>query len=717
MDSTRASGDNPDVQWARAQRRAAVAWGLWSLCLAFAVVAAAMMAVNWNVTPEAPGVTEAIYLLSTFASASVGAFLARRRPDNPLGWLFLGVGAVEITAGSAAKGYANYVLFTTPGAGPGGELAAWANAWSMSVSLALITFALLLYPTGRLPSPRWRPFAIGVVAVAILAVLFTAFKPGVMDGPNVPHIPNPLGVPALASVLRVAEFFVLALVAAWLIGAASLIVRFRRSADDERQQVKWLLFPSVTMASAFAAAGTLNVVFGYSFTAVNWLFLLGIIAGIGVPIGAACGILKYRLLDIDLVIRHSVVYGALWLAITVAYLAGLAALGVTAAGQLPVGLAIVLTIAATLVFPPVIRLVDRIVGRWLFGEHADHYELLTEFGQTLERVDEPAELGPQIADTVRHALDLRWARVLLRWGEHRLELVGESGQRPAHHGAPAAAVPLVAGGVDIGAIECGPKISGQFSDRDHDLLRTLARQAALGFHNAHLAAELAARLDEIRRQADELLASRTRIVHAQDTERRRLERDLHDGVQQDLVSLVMKLQLARKQLHRDQLTDTTLTELQTEARQTLADLRELARGIHPPVLTDRGIVAALETRAAQLPISVRIETDPALRERRFATALETAAYFCCTEAMTNTLKHANAATSVIQITADDEQLIVQITDDGKGFNPATATGTGLTAMRDRLESLGGRLAITSQPGRGTRITGTLPATLKEPTDA
>lgn len=601
MDTTHTAGDNSDVQSARAKRRAAVAWGLWSLCVAFAAVAAALMAVNWDVTPQAPGVTEAIYLGSTFASASVGAFLAHRRPGNPLGWLFLAVGTVEIIAGSAASGYATYVLFTAPGAGPGGDLAAWANAWSMSVSLALITFALLLYPTGRLPSPRWRPFALGVVAVAVLAVLFTALKPGQMDGPNVPHVSNPVGLPALAGVLGVAEFFVLAMVAAWLIGAASLIVRFRRSAGDERQQVKWLLFPSVTMAAAFAAAGTLNVVFRYPFTAVNWLFLLGIIAGIGGPIGAACGILKYRLLDIDLVIRRSVVYGALWLAITVAYLVALAALGVTAPGQLPIGVAIVLTIAATVVFPPVVRLVDRIVGRWLFGEHPDHYELLTEFGHTLEQLDEPAELGPPIADTVRHALDLRWARVLLRWDEYQHELVGHAGIVADREAEPATSAPLLAGGAEIGVIECGPKTTGQFSDRDHTLLHTLARHAALGFHNAHLAAELAARLDEIRRQADELLASRTRIVHAQDTERRRLERDLHDGVQQDLVSLVMKLQLARNQLRRDALTDTTLAELQTEARHTLADLRELAAAsTHPYSPT-----TASSPRSKPVPLNCR----------------------------------------------------------------------------------------------------------------
>ncbi len=558
VDSTRTVGDNSGVQEARAQGSAAVAWGLWSLCVALTLFTAVAMVVNWNITPEAAGALEAIYLVTMVATATVGAFLVRRRPSNPLGWLFLIAATVEITAGSAANGYATYVLFTAPGAGPGGEVAAWTTAWSIPISLALITFALLLYPTGKLPSPRWRPFAIGVVVAAALATPITAIRPGRLDGPNAPAIPNPFSVPALDGVLGpLAEVVVLTMVALWVIGAASLIMRLRRSAGDERQQVKWLLFPSVTMASAFAAAGIVNLIFGFSFAAVGWLLLIGIIAGIGIPIGAACGILKYRLLDIDLVIRRSVIYGALWLAITVVYLAVLAAIGVTTAGRLPVGLPIVLTIAATLAFPPVVRFVDRVVGRWLFGEQPDHYELLTEFGQTLERVDEPTELGPQIADTVRYALDLRWARVLLRWNEHQHELVGESGPPPGHHSSPAASAPLVAGGAEIGVVECGPKISGQFSDRDHDLLRSLARQAALGFHNAHLAAELAARLDEIRRQADELLASRARIVHAQDTERRRLERDLHDGVQQDLVSLVMKLQLARKQLHRHQLTDTS----------------------------------------------------------------------------------------------------------------------------------------------------------------
>jgi signal transduction histidine kinase len=154
----------------------------------------------------------------------------------------------------------------------------------------------------------------------------------------------------------------------------------------------------------------------------------------------------------------------------------------------------------------------------------------------------------------------------------------------------------VHGGERTGVIECGPKVEGSFTERDHELLATLARQAALGIHNARLAAELAARLDEIGRQAEELSASRARIVRAQDAERRRLERNLHDGVQQEIISLIAKLRLARNQLERDPgRAEATIAELQGEARQVLKDLRELAQGIHPAVLSDRGLLEAIRS--------------------------------------------------------------------------------------------------------------------------
>jgi signal transduction histidine kinase len=174
---------------------------------------------------------------------------------------------------------------------------------------------------------------------------------------------------------------------------------------------------------------------------------------------------------------------------------------------------------------------------------------------------------------------------------------------------PTVTAPLVHNGEQIGAIDCGPKLDGQFGPKDHQLLATLGRQTALAIRNARLTTELAARLDEIQHQAHELAESRTRIVQAGEQERRRIERNIHDGVQQELVALLAKIRLARNHLARDpQLAERTLSEVQEDTRQVIENLRELARGIHPPILSDRGLLEAIEAQVARLPSGSRRAT-------------------------------------------------------------------------------------------------------------
>ena len=192
--------------------------------------------------------------------------------------------------------------------------------------------------------------------------------------------------------------------------------------------------------------------------------------------------------------------------------------------------------------------------------------------------------------------------------------------------------------------------------------------------------------------------------------RRRIERDIHDGVQQELVALLAKARLARNQLMRDpRLAETTLTELQADARQALEDLRELAHGIHPPLLSDRGLLEAIEAQTGRLPVPVRIDADGLERGTRYATEIEGAAYFLVCEGLANALKHAWATRIEVRLAALPDGLRVEVADDGRGFEPCGVASSGLRGLADRVEALGGQLEIVSRPAGGTRLIALLPA--------
>jgi signal transduction histidine kinase len=256
-------------------------------------------------------------------------------------------------------------------------------------------------------------------------------------------------------------------------------------------------------------------------------------------------------------------------------------------------------------------------------------------------------------------------------------------------------VPLAYGESISGRLECGPRSEGRYRERDRELLMTLARQAALAIHNARLARELR--------------DSRGRIVRAEELGRRRLERDIHDGVQQELVALLAKLRLARDQVGRNPAAVAELLEdVHEETKLAIRDLRAVAQGIHPAVLSDRGLVDAIEERVARIPNSVTIDVNPAMRAHRFPPAVEGAAYFTVCEALSNAMKHAAADHLLVRVAAEDGELSVDVTDDGSGFDTRTVARSGLSGLADRIEALGGRLLVTSAPGKGTQIIVRLP---------
>ena len=673
-----------------------------SLALGTAYVAFTLTAPSGRREPVPAAVLLAVLFV---AWAAVGAVIIARRPRHPVGWL-LGVGGVAGAVASAGLAYS----WVEP-ALPARDWVWWATNWADGVLVAAIALVLLVFPDGRLVSRRWRPVMWVTAAGVVLVVIGRAVSPPL----HLDWLENPTGltVPEGHPLYDGVAGWLLVLVGL-LAAVVSFVVRFRRSGPEQRRQLNWLVLAAVLAALGALATAFLLLLGGNAEVAE----LLVVVALLGFPLAIGVGILRYGLFDIDLLLRRSLVYGLLWLAVGGLYLVLAALPGMVVGDRLPVGAAVGLTVLATLAFQPARRAVDRLVGRLVFGERPSEFELLSRFGATVADTFDVAELSPRVADTVRQGLDLRWVRVQVEVGEHSGTLTqpgGAVGIGLDDPSRPAATVPLVHGNQRVGAIECGPKREGRFSERDHQLLASLARQAALGIHNARLAAELSARLDEIQRQAAELAASRARLVAAQDTERQRLERDLHDGVQQQVVSLLARLGLARTQLRRDLVVvEATLAELQTQTGQVLRDLRALVQGIHPPVLADRGLLEALEARLAHVPIGVELHADPALRGARFAPDVEAAAYFFVSEGLTNAMKHAHASRVAIHLAVADQHLTVEVDDDGVGFTPAHTRQSGLTGLRDRVEAVGGQLQVTSRPGAGCRLTATVPATRRRP---
>lgn len=296
-------------------------------------------------------------------------------------------------------------------------------------------------------------------------------------------------------------------------------------------------------------------------------------------------------------------------------------------------------------------------------------ELLTELGPALET--EPVEQLGRLAGAVRTGLETRWAAVELADGT-RVVAGEEDGE---------AAFTVPAG---LGRIVCGPKAVGRLTSEDRRVLGALAVPVGLAIQSVGLAA---------------------RLVNAQEAERRRIERNIHDGVQQQLVALIAGLELARATGGDAR----TMTLLREEARQTLTDLRELAAGIHPSVLSQGGLVEAVEERCSRLPVATTVIAEPGLRACRFPDEIEGALYFTVSESIANALKHARASRIEVRLTRAEGRLQAVVSDDGRGFDPVTTDRGGLGALADRMNALGGGLRLTSAPGEGTVVRAWVPA--------
>lgn len=578
-----------------------------------------------------------------------------------------------------------------------------------------------LFPTG---APQRRGERLVLKAAAVMAVLLPLLL--VISSPTLPAgllestepaIASPLFLASARPVEPVAAVLVYSFAAWSILGVIMLYLRYRRSQPDDRRRIRWLLLGAggaVVVGAALVALawspapGTFRVAFMFVLWALVVVLLLG---------SLVVALSEDGVFGIDRSAHRSVVFRALWLLIAVVYVAAGTALGLLASRYLPIGAAVLLAASAAVLFQPVRRRLERLADRWVFGDRLDGYDLIARFGSMLETSPGPADLLPRLAAAIRDGLGLRWARVRLGFdiAGGSLPTVGAAGIEPCDTTEPELVVPLIHAGVVLGRIECGRRRDGALLDEDRRLLANLAGQAATAVRNLHLTAELSDRLETIGRQAAELTASRVRLVQAQDAERQRIQRDLHDGVQQDLVVLTAKLALARERLRRgDPRADELLAELHQDLAGLLAYLREFAHAIHPPVLADQGLLVAIEAQAARLPLEVVIESDPALRGVRYPHRVETATWFVVAEALTNAVKHARASRVLVALTQPDARLAVEVRDDGCGFDPGAARGVGLAGLADRISIVNGLLRIDTEPGRGTTLRAEIPLT---PADA
>jgi signal transduction histidine kinase len=552
----------------------------------------------------------------------------------------------------------------------------------------------MLYPTGRLLDRAWRvPLVVGLVASSAGALCF-ALAPGDLGG--YPGVPNPVGIDGAPWIRPAGDAVMLLFVGSVLAAIVSMAIRYRRSRGEERLQLKWLLLSLSLVAGAFIVGipyWTLGGE-GGSLDAIEYLLVFALVS---VPVAISVAILKYRLYDIDVVIKKTVVYAilaVLLFAIGLPLAWALAGLVVEAAGgeddayaYLAAGLFIGVAVW------PLRRLATRIADRLVFGRRATPYQVLSEFSDRVADTYAADDVLERMAQILGEALGAEAATVWLRVDDRfRLEASWPTDE-PVDGSVPASAVEVRHQGAVLGALSVRMPANDPMNPSKERLIQDLAGQAGLVLRNAAL--------------IEDLRASRQRLVAAQDQERRRIERNIHDGAQQQLVALAVKLRLADASVGKDEdRAHALLGELHGETSQALEDLRDLARGIYPPLLADKGLAVALEGQARKSTVPVTVASDGI---GRYPQEIESAVYFSCLEALQNIAKYADASAATIRLERSNGSLTFDVTDDGVGFDPAaTSQGSGLQGIADRLAALGGELSVRSAPGDGTTLAGRVP---------
>ena len=601
----------------------------------------------------------------------VGAAAARAQRGNAVGWLLLVTGVAIPLAVSAYL----YAHAAGRGAGlPAAQWAGWLDAWPWTPALALVpVLGLLLFPTGRPPSRGGRILLWTGIAVLAAQLLNELFAPRLLDFPDQAN-PTGLGGAAGSVADALGDTIVLVPILATA-GAWSLHRRWRRAPDPALRlavPAGWFIAGSWWACGAvIAATGDSNDDLVPE--------LLGIVA---LAVAAWVAIYRYRLFDARQVLSRTLVYAGLIACVLAVYFAVAAAAGAVARDTVSQPVAVVVAVAVAL---PVQGGLRRAATRLVYGDRDDPYAALVRLGRRLEDAAEPDDVLPAVARTIRRALRLEYVGIQ----------VGDTTARAGTDHGDGDRYPLVFAGETIGSLTVRRPEGRPPGAGETRLLNEIIRQVAAAGHAVALTAD-------VRR-------SREHLVTATEEERRRLRRDLHDGLGPGLAGMVLGLARARRQIPSD--PDAAAAQLDALTRQTqeaIAEVRRLVEGLRPAALDEVGLVAALTQRAESFGGITVTGPDPA---PELPAAAEVAAYRIAVEAMTNITRHARARAATVQI-AVDGHLQLEITDDGQGLPAAFRAGVGISSMRERAAELGGHCTVEPVSPRGTRVRATIPLEIR-----
>ena len=655
-------------------------WVIPVTCAALLVAFASMLALGPRPAGLNPENLSGIPMSIGFSV--VGALIVSRQPHHRLGWLFLGIG-ISCALTLFLFAYAYVGLVTRPGSLPAALAVAWVSSWIWAFTFApAFTLGVLLFPDGHLPGRRWRWVAALAITGIALNVVGNAFAPGPLTALNdFGTHRNPLGISAAHGVTSALQNIGWPLVLVGMVlGVASLVTRWRRATPGTivRRQISLVLV-------AAAAVTTMVLIPGGNGNTGS--YVIGTAVMLLIPSAVGVAIVRHRLYDIDVTLNRSLVYGGLTAAVLIGYAGFVAIAGRVAGSDSGIGAGLAAALVAVALLPLRGRL-QRGVDRLMYGAGGNPYAAVSGLADRLSAVASPGEALQAVVETIQKALRAPYVAVQL------------DDRTPAAAGNTSSsgmiAIPIVHQGVSLGDLVLASRTGRGLDARELALVDELVRHAA--------PALLAARL------TDELQESRQRLVAAREDDRRRLRRDLHDGLGPSMAGVALGIDVAIGQLEVDAVeAHALLKEVKDEANAAVEEIRRIAYGLRPPALDELGLEGALAQAAdrltrgrSELAIEIRSDGDV----RALGAATEVAAYRIVVEAMTNAARHACARNVCVRLSAD-RSLALEISDDGVGIAVDASSGVGLTSMRERAAELGGTLEIVSAAG-GTRVSAVLP---------
>jgi signal transduction histidine kinase len=645
------------------------------------VLCLAALAVMAWVSPQGMELATLLTAVVVAPAVGLGLLLVARRPGLVVGVLLVWMGtAPAVVFALSFWGDTSASAVPLPGSGAAMVLAAGAWVWCY-VPAALLAY---VFPTGRLVSRRWRPVVVVMVAAAVLVQVVIALVPVDAEGGGSDMDAAPAVVPSWLFVpLAVVGFG--GLLGGLVAAVGAVVHRYRAGGVVLRLQLRWFALGAALVPVVLLACLVSVVVLGGPTEVV--LAGLGLVY-VTIPVGVAIGVLRYDLYDIDRLISRTVAAALVTTLLAGLFGAVVIVVGTAVGSDSPVGVAAG-TLACAVVVSPLWRAATERVDRRFYQ---DRYRALETMRGFVGRVRDGTSQPEEVEAALQQALADPALRVYYDGVDPSVaEDGGTSLRDPAAGDGGPGGVPVSAGGHRVATVTVGERVALRPA-----LLQDTLQEARLALEVARLRAELRSALVEVR-------SSRSRLVRAGDEERRRLERDLHDGAQQRLIALGMALRHAERGLGRDDPQRRVLDDAVGELGRAVEDLRALAHGLRPREL-DAGLPAALRALLASTPVPLDLRVTPDAVSDEAATT----AYYVVAEAVTNALKHAQPTRLGVDVTADGGSLRVTVSDDGVGGADPSAPNSGLVGLADRVAAIGGNLAVSSPPGQGTTIQAVLP---------